>query len=153
MAMHEAVIVAAKRSPIGKAKRGTLKYGRVEDFSKPVIQKILEITGVKPEEIDDFFVGCAMPEAEQGMNIARIIGFYSGLGEKVPAVTINRFCSSGLETISIATAKIAAGWQKISIAGGAETMSWIPMGGNKIVGHPAISANMPEIYTSMGNTA
>ena len=151
--MREVVIVAAKRSPIGKANRGTLKYTRVEDMARPVVQKLLEVTGVKGEEIADFTVGCAMPEAEQGMNIARILCLYSGLPECVPAVTINRFCSSGLETIATTAAKISAGFFDIAIAGGAETMSAIPMGGNKIVGHPEMAATLPGVYCSMGNTA
>ncbi len=151
--MREVVIVAAKRTPIGKAKRGTLRYTRVEDMAKPVIEKILEVTDVKGEEVDDLIVGCAMPEAEQGMNIARIIALYSGLPESVPAMTVNRFCSSGLETIAIAATRIMAGFNDIIIAGGVESMSLVPMGGNKPVGHPVVSREMPEVYTSMGNTA
>jgi len=151
--MREAVIVAAKRTPVGKAKRGALVYTRVEDIAKPVIEKLLEVTGVKGDEVNDFVMGCAMPEAEQGMNIARIVSLYSGLAEEVPAMTVNRFCSSGIETIAIASTRVMAGFEDIVIAGGAETMSMIPMGGNKIVGHPVISSEMPGVYASMGNTS
>lgn len=151
--MREAVIVAAKRTAVSKAGRGVLKDMRVEDISRPVIQKLLADTGVKPEEVDDLIVGCAMPEAEQGMNIARIIGLQAGLIDAA-AVTVNRFCSSGLETIAMASTRVMAGFQDIVIAGGAETMSMIPMGGNKIRGNettfgtPALGA-----WCSMGNTA
>ncbi len=153
--MRKAVIVAAKRTPIGRAKRGTLIYTRPESMGKVVIQKILEVTGVKGEEIDDLVVGCAMPEAEQGMNIARMVGLHAGLPDRVPAVTVNRFCSSGLETIAMAATRVVAGYQDIVLAGGVETMSMIPMGGNKIVGHPDITADSHQIegYCSMGNTA
>ncbi len=153
--MRKAVIVAAKRTPIGRAKRGTLIYTRPESMAKVVIQKILADTGVKGEEIDDLVVGCAMPEAEQGMNIARMLGLHAGLPDRVPAVTVNRFCSSGLETIAMAATRVLAGFQDIVLAGGVETMSMIPMGGNKIVGHPDITADSHQIegYCSMGNTA
>ncbi|RJO65058.1 MAG: thiolase family protein [Myxococcales bacterium] len=152
--MREAVIVAAKRTPVGRANRGVLKHMRVEDFARPVIQELLKTTGVKGEEVNDLVVGCAMPEAEQGMNIARIIGLAAGLPEIVPAVTVNRFCSSGLETIAIAATRIIAGFQDIVIAGGAETMSMIPMGGNKIVGNPnSVGTVAMGAYCSMGNTA
>lgn len=152
--MREAVIVAAKRTPVGRANRGVLKYTRPEDFAKLVINQILEDTGVKGEEVDDLIVGCAMPEAEQGMNIARIIGLASNLGENTAAVTVNRFCSSGLETIAMAATRVMAGFQDIVMAGGAETMSMIPMGGNKIVGNPkSIGTRAIGAYCSMGNTA
>ena len=152
--MREAVIVAARRTPVGKANRGVFKYMRVEDLAKPVIEAILADTGVKGEEIDDLVVGCAMPEAEQGMNIARVIGLTAGLPDAVPGVTINRFCSSGLETIATAASKIMAGIMDIAIAGGAETMSMIPMGGNKIVGNPNLIDTPANRYMcSMGNTA
>ncbi len=152
--MREAVIVAAKRTAVGKATRGILKYTRVEDMAKPVINKLLELTGVKGEEIDDLIVGCAMPEAEQGMNIARIIGLHAGLPDTVPALTVNRFCSSGLETIAMACTRVMAGFQDIVIAGGAESMSQIPMGGNKIVGNDTVMGTKAEgAYCSMGNTA
>ena len=152
--MREAVIVAAKRTAVGKANRGVLKYMRVEDLAKPVIQTLLETTGVDGKDIDDLVVGCAMPEAEQGMNIGRIIGLHAGLPESVPAVTVNRFCSSGLETIAMAATRVVAGFQDIVIAGGVETMSMIPMGGNKIRGNET-TMNSPALgaYCSMGNTA
>ena len=152
--MKEAVIVAAKRTPVGRANRGVLKHTRVEDMAKLVINRLLEDTGVKGEEIDDLVVGCAMPEAEQGMNIARVIGLVAGLPDSVPAVTVNRFCSSGLETIAIACTRVMAGFQDIVIAGGVETMTMIPMGGNKIVGNPnTVDSPALRTYCSMGNTA
>ena len=152
--MREAVIVAAKRTPVGRANRGVLKHTRVEDMAKHVIQKLLSDTGVKGEEVEDLIVGCAMPEAEQGMNIARIIGLVAGLPDSVPAVTVNRFCSSGLETIAMACTRVMAGFQDIVIAGGAETMSMIPMGGNKIVGNwNTLGTHAMGAYCSMGNTA
>jgi acetyl-CoA acyltransferase len=152
--MREAVIVAAKRTAVGKASRGVLKDMRVEDMARPVIQKLLEVTGVKGEEVEDLIVGCAMPEAEQGMNIARIIGLQAGLPDTVPAVTVNRFCSSGLETIAMACTRVMAGFQDIVIAGGAETMSMIPMGGNKIRGNETtFNTQALGAWCSMGNTA
>jgi acetyl-CoA acyltransferase len=153
MTTREAVIVAAKRTPVGRAKRGVLKYTRPEDMGKLVIDALLKETGVDGKDVEDLVVGCAMPEGEQGMNIARMVGYYSNLPMEVPAVTVNRFCSSGLETIAIAAARIVAGYQDIVIAGGVETMSMIPMGGNKIVGHPEIMDKKVEVYTTMGNTA
>lgn len=152
--MREAVIVAAKRTPVGRANRGVLKHTRVEGLAKLVIQKILEDTKIKGEEIDDLVVGCAMPEAEQGMNIARIISLVAGLPDSVPAVTVNRFCSSGIETIAMAATRIMAGFQDIILAGGVETMTMIPMGGNKIVGNPdTVDTPAVRAYCSMGNTA
>ncbi len=152
--MREAVIVAARRTPVGRANRGVLKHKRVEDMGKLVINQILEDSGVKGEEVDDLIVGCAMPEAEQGMNIGRIIGLASDLPDSVAAVTVNRFCSSGVETIAMGATRIMAGFQDIVIAGGAETMSMIPMGGNKIVGNPeTVNTHAVGAYCSMGNTA
>jgi acetyl-CoA acyltransferase len=150
---RQAVIVAAKRTAVGRAKRGALVHARPEDMGKVVIDALLQETRVDGKDVNDLLVGCAMPEGEQGMNLARMVGYYSNLPQEVPAATINRFCSSGLETISIAAARIQAGWQDIVIAGGVETMSMIPMGGNKIVGHHVLAEKNPEIYTSMGNTA
>jgi len=152
--MREAVIVAAKRTPVGRANRGVLKNTRVEKLGSLVINQILEDTGVKGEDIDDLVVGCAMPEAEQGMNIGRIVGLAAGLPDSVPAVTVNRFCSSGIETIAMACARVMAGFQDIVLAGGVETMSMIPMGGNKIVGNPeTVHEHAVGAYCSMGNTA
>jgi acetyl-CoA acyltransferase len=122
-------------------------------MGKVVIDALLRESGVAGKDVDDLLVGCAMPEGEQGMNLARIVGYYSDLPMEVPAATINRFCSSGLETIGIAAARIMAGFQDIVIAGGIETMTMIPMGGNKIEGHPVVADQKVDIYTSMGNTA
>jgi len=152
--MREVVIVAAKRTPVGKANKGALKHTRPENMAAPVIKALLEATGVKGEEIDDLVVGCAMPEAEQGMNISRIIALTAGLPDSVPAMTVNRFCSSGLETIAIAATRIMAGLNNIMIAGGVETMTMIPMGGNKILGNPElVGEHAMTAYCGMGNTA
>ncbi len=153
MTTREAVIVAARRTPVGRAKRGSLIHTRPEDLGKLVIEALLNDTGVEGKDVDDLVVGCAMPEAEQGMNLARIVAYYSGLPQEVPAVTVNRFCSSGLETVAMAAARIQAGYQDVVIAGGIEHMSMIPMGGNKVVGHPVIAHEKAGIYTTMGNTA
>jgi len=152
--MRKAVIVAAKRTPVGRANRGALKHTRIEDMAKVVIGKLLEETGVKGEEIDDLIVGCAFPEAEQGLNVARLIALHAGLPQSVPAVTVNRFCSSGLETIAMACTRVMAGFQDIVIAGGAETMSMVPMGGNKFVGNPKVTETENiAVFINMGNTA
>ncbi len=152
--MRRAVIVAAKRTPVGRANRGSLKYTRVEDMAKLVIEKILKDTSVKGEEVDDLIVGCAFPEAETGMNIGRVIALHSGLGQSVPAVTVNRFCSSGLETIAMACARVVAGYQDIVLAGGVETMSQVPMGGNKFLGNPnVVDTENIGVFCNMGNTA
>lgn len=152
--MREAVIVAYGRSAIGKAPRGSLRYTRPDDIAAQVIKGVLDkIPQLKHEEIDDFVMGCAFPEAEQGFNIARIIAHRAGLPNCMPAQTINRFCSSGLQSIAIGANSIMAGQADIILAGGIESMSIVPMGGNIIAPNPYLMENYPEAYTAMGLTA
>jgi acetyl-CoA acyltransferase len=151
--MSEAVIVESVRSPGGRYKRGGLAATRGDEIGIQVIQGLLtRVPQLKPEDIDDLIVGCAFPEAEQGMNYARILGIGAGLPISSSAMTINRFCSSGLQAIADATAKIRAGWSEVIIAGGCETMSHIPMGGSIFRPHPDWG-DRPNVYISMGITA
>src|SRR3954449_3472493 len=152
--MHDAVIVSAVRTAVGKAPNGTLRGTRPDELAATVIQEALRrAPAVEPAEVDDVILGCAMPEAEQGMNVARIAAMRAGLPDIVPAVTINRFCSSGLQSIAMAAEKIRSGGAQIVIAGGAESMSMIPMSGVKFAPNPALVDEMPEIYMGMGLTA
>jgi acetyl-CoA acyltransferase len=152
--MHEAVIVDCLRTAVGKAPKGTLRTTRPDDMAAAVIRALCErYPQVPKEEIDDVILGCAMPEAEQGMNVARIAAMRAGLPDIVPAVTVNRFCSSGLQSIAMAAEKIRSGAAQIVIAGGAESMSLIPMSGNKFAPNPALVDEMPQIYMGMGLTA
>lgn len=152
--MREAVIAAAVRTAVGKAKKGALRQTRPEDMGAAVIRELFGRTpAVSPEEIGDVIIGCAMPEGEQGMNIARIIALYAGLPAAVPAYTVNRFCSSGLQTISLAAERIMLGAADIIIAGGVESMSRVPMMGHKVAPHPQIVDEQPETYMAMGHTA
>lgn len=152
--MREAVIVAGARSAVGKARRGSLKDTRPDDFAADVVKGLLNrVPEVKPEEIDDVIMGCAFPEAEQGMNVARIIGQRAGLPTSVPGVTVNRFCSSGLQTIAMAASNIMAGFADVVIAGGVESMTQVPMGGNKFTPNPHLMKHYPQVYMSMGHTA
>ena len=152
--MAEAVIVDCLRTAIGKAPRGTLRYTRPDDMAAAVIKALLEKYPQVPEdEIDDVILGCAMPEAEQGMNMARVALLRAGLPDIVPGVTINRFCSSGLQSIAMAADRIRAGSAETILAGGAESMSMIPMSGGKVAPNPWMVDNCPEIYINMGLTA
>lgn len=152
--MHDAVIVTSIRTAVGKARKGALRDVRPDEMAAEVIKAAVERTpGLKPESVDDILIGCAMPEAEQGMNVARIAALRSGMPVSVPAATINRFCSSGLQTIAMASERIMAGFADIIIAGGTETMSLVPMGGFKIVPNPHLVESNPEAYLNMGNTA
>lgn len=152
--MREAVIVAAVRTAVGKAPKGMLKDTRPDDLGVYVIEELLRRTpGLKPEEIDDVIIGCAFPEAEQGMNMARNMVLRAGLPKTVPGMTVNRYCSSGIQTIAIAAEKIMVGFADVVIAGGAESMSMIPMGGNKPAPNPWLMEHMPEAYMAMGLTA
>ena len=152
--MTEAYIVSGVRTAIGKAFKGTLSNTRPDDMAAAVISELLRRTPqLKPDEIDDVIIGCAFPEAEQGMNFARLAALRAGLPYTVPATTINRFCSSGLQTISFATERIMSGQAEVIIAGGSESMSLIPMGGNKIVANPYLVEHYPDSYLSMGLTA
>lgn len=154
MKMHEAVIVTSIRTAVGKAKKGTLRDVRPDEMAAEVIKAVVERTAkLDPETIDDIMIGCAMPEAEQGMNVARIAALRAGIPVSVPAATINRFCSSGLQTIAMASERIMAGFADVIIAGGTETMSLVPMGGFKIVPNPGLVETHPETYLNMGLTA
>ena len=152
--MREAVIVSAVRTPVGKAKKGTLKDMRPDDMAAAVIAEAVKRTpGLKPEEIDDVILGCAMPEAEQGMNVARIASLRAGLPPEVSAITINRFCSSGLQSIAFAAERIQCGSAEIVAAGGTESMSMIPMAGHKFSPNPYLTESYPDVYLGMGLTA
>ncbi len=153
--MREAVIVAGVRTPVGKAKRGTLRKFRPDDMAAIVLNEVLNRTNgaVKPEDVDDVIIGNAMPEAEQGVNVARIAVHRAGWPDSVPAVTVNRFCASGLQTIADACYKIMCGQAEIVVAGGTESMSLVPMGGNKLTPNPYLAKTRPGVYISMGLTA
>jgi acetyl-CoA acyltransferase len=151
--MREVAIISAVRTAVGKAKRGGLKDTRPDTLLGVAIQGAVARAGIDPKDVDDLVVGTAMPEAEQGTNVARIGGFLAGLPDEVPALTINRFCSSGLQAIAQAASGIIAGWQDVAVAGGVESMSVVPMGGQKPAPHPGLVEDRPETYTPMGITA
>lgn len=151
--MREVAIVAAFRTPAGRAKKGNLKDTRPDDLAALVIKKLLDQTGIDPEVIDDVVLGCAFPENEQGMNVARIAALKAGISYKTPAMTVNRFCSSGLQAISQAAQNIMLGGSDVAVAGGVESMTMIPMGGSKPSPNPGLMDDYPEAYTSMGITA
>jgi acetyl-CoA acyltransferase len=152
--MKEAVIVTAVRTPVGRARRGTLVSYRPDELAAVVIQEVLSRTeGVEPEMVEDVIIGCAMPEAEQGMNVARIALLRAGLPHSVPGQTVNRFCASGLQTIALAAERIMTGFGKCIIAGGTESMSMVPMASNKFAPNPWLAENYPEVYMPMGLTA
>ncbi len=152
--MKEVVIASAVRTPVGKAYKGTLRATRPDDLAAVAIKGALErVSQLDPREIEDVILGCAMPEAEQGMNVARIASLRAGLPVEVSAMTINRFCSSGLQAIAIAAERIMAGSCEVMIAGGVESMTMFPMGGHKISANPWLVANYPDAYLSMGLTA
>src|SRR5580704_17341542 len=150
----EAVILDCMRTPVGKAPKGTLRNTRPDDLAALVIRRLLEKhPAIAPEEIDDVILGCAMPEAESGMNIARIAALRAGLPDTVPGITINRFCSSGLQAIAMAADRIRSGGAQIIVAGGTESLSMIPMAGNKFAPNPWMVDHLPQIYMGMGLTA
>jgi acetyl-CoA acyltransferase len=154
--MSDAVIVEAVRSPGGRYKRGGLGATRGDVIGIQVMKGLLaKVPGMKPEEVDDVIVGCSFPEGEQGMNYGRIIAMGAGLPVSTSGMVINRFCSSGIQAIADATAKVRAGWSDVIIAGGCETMSHIPMGGSIFRPNPdwAFDGSMPNVYVSMGITA
>jgi acetyl-CoA acyltransferase len=151
---NEVVIVAAKRTACGKANKGSLRFTRPDSLMGEIIKDLLKnATAVKPEMVDDVIVGCAFPEGSQGMNMARQAVFLGGLPDSVPGMTINRFCSSGLQTISMAAERIMAGGAEIMIAGGVESMSQVPMGGVSFQPNPELADKRPEVYINMGLTA
>ncbi len=152
--MTSAVIVSAARTAIGKAPRGTLRTTRPEEMAAAAVRAVLErAPAVDAADIDDVILGCAMPEAEQGMNVARIASLRAGLPVEVPAQTVNRFCSSGLQTIALAAQQIMSGMGEAVIAGGVETMSQVPMSSNKFMANPTLAKEHPGVYIGMGQTA
>ncbi|MBD8071607.1 acetyl-CoA C-acetyltransferase [Bacillus sp. PS06] len=151
--MREAVIVAGARTPVGKAKKGSLAQVRPDDLGALVVKETLKRAGNYDGNIDDLIIGCAMPEAEQGLNMARNIGALAGLPYTVPAITINRYCSSGLQSIAFAAERIMLGHSDTIIAGGAESMSLVPMMGHVTRPNPFLAENAPEYYMGMGHTA
>jgi acetyl-CoA acyltransferase len=152
--MREVVIASSVRTPIGRAYKGTLRATRPDELAAAAIKGALDrIPQLDKKEIEDVIFGCAMPEAEQGMNVARIAALRAGLPVEVSAMTINRFCSSGLQAIAMAAERIMAGGAEVIVAGGTESMTMIPMGGHKISPNPWLVDNYPDTYLSMGLTA
>jgi acetyl-CoA acyltransferase len=152
--MPEAVIVAGARTAVGKANKGTLRTTRPDELGALVVKEVMNrVPGVDPKEVEDVIMGCAFPEGEQGMNMARVIGMRAGLPVEVSGMTINRFCSSGLQAIALAAERIKGGFADVIIAGGVESMSMVPMGGYKPAPNPYLMEHYPEIYMSMGHTA
>lgn len=151
--MREAVIVAGARTPVGKAKKGTLAQTRPDDLGALAVKETLKRAGDYEGNIDDIIIGCAVPEAEQGLNMARNIGGLAGLSDDVPGITINRFCSSGLQSIAYAAERIMLGASDTIIAGGAESMSLVPMTGHVVRPNLQLVETAPEYYMSMGHTA
>lgn len=152
--MKEAYIVAAKRTACGKANKGSLRFTYPDTLGGEVIKDLLrETSELNPSEVDDVIMGCAFPEASQGLNIARQIGILGGLPDSVPGMTINRFCSSGLQSIAMAADRIIAGGADTIVAGGVESMSMVPMGGLSFQPNPELVDHRPEVYISMGITA
>ena len=152
--MREAVIVSVARTAVGKAPRGTLHATRPDDMAAEVIQEVIQrVPGLDRNEIEDVILGCAMPEAEQGNNVARVASLRAGLPATCSAMTVNRFCSSGLQAIALAAERIMAGFADVIIAGGTETMSMIPMGGYHFSPNPFLMEHYPDAYLNMGLTA
>jgi len=151
--MNEAVIVAGARTPVGKAKKGSLAGVRPDDLGALAVKETLKRAGGYEGTIDDLIIGCAMPEAEQGMNMARNIGALAGLPHTVPAITINRYCSSGLQSIAYGAERIMLGHADTIIAGGAESMSMVPMMGHVVRPNIRLAEEAPQYYMSMGHTA
>ena len=152
--MREVVLVSSVRTPVGRAYKGMLRATRPDDLAAVAIKAALDrVPQLDPKEIEDVILGCAMPEAEQGMNVARIAALRAGLPVEVSAMTINRFCSSGLQAIAMAAERIAAGGAEAIVAGGTESMSMVPMGGHKISPNPWLVDHHPDTYLSMGLTA
>ncbi len=152
--MKEAVIVSAVRTPVGKAPNGSLRTTRPDEMGAVVIKEALQrAPGLDPAEVDDVIMGCAMPEAEQGLNVARIASLRAGVPVSASAETVNRFCSSGLQAIASAAERIMLGFSTTIVAGGTESMSLVPMGGNKIAPNPALVDSYPDVYLSTGLVA
>lgn len=152
--MQDAVIVAAVRTPVGKARKGSLAHVRADELAALAIRAAVDrVPGLDPREIDDVILGCAMPEADQGMNVARIAALRAGLPVEAPAVTVNRFCASGLQAVAMAAERIMVGHADVIVAGGVESMSRVPMMGFKPSPNPYLVDHRPEVYMAMGHTA
>ncbi len=152
--MNDAVIVSAVRTAVGKAPKGTLSTVRPDEMAATVIAEALKrAPGLDPAEVDDVILGCAMPEGEQGLNVARIASLRAGVPVEASAVTVNRFCSSGLQAIAYASERIMTGFTEVVVAGGTESMSLVPMGGNKIAPNPQLVNDYPDVYLSTGLVA
>src|SRR5215510_1469865 len=152
--MKDAVIVSAARTPVGKAPSGTLRGTRPDELAAVAISEALKrAPGIDPKDVDDVILGCAMPEAEQGMNVARIASLRAGIPVEASAVTVNRFCSSGLQAIAYAAERVMCGFASTIVAGGTESMSLVPMGGNKIAPNPTLVDRYPDVYLSTGLVA
>src|SRR5438876_5561360 len=152
--MHEAVIVSAVRTAVGKAPNGTLRGTRPDELAATAIAEALRrVPGIDPAEVEDVILGCAMPEAEQGLNVARIASLRAGVPVSASAVTVNRFCASGLQAIAYAAERIMSGMASTIVAGGAESMSLVPLGGNKVSPNPALVDSYPDVYLSTGLVA
>jgi len=152
--MQDAVIVSAARTAVGKAPNGSLRTVRPDEMAAVVVGEALRrAPGVQPADIDDVILGCAMPEAEQGLNVARIASLRAGIPVGASAVTVNRFCSSGLQSIAYASERIMCGFSQAIVAGGTESMSMVPMGGNKVSPNPALVETYPDVYLSTGLVA
>jgi acetyl-CoA acyltransferase len=152
--MREAVLVSSVRTAVGKAPKGTLRTTRPDDLAAVAIKEALaRANGLQAEDVEDVIIGCATPEAEQGMNLARIASLRAGLPVSTSAMTVNRFCSSGLQSIALAAERIMSGQGDVAIAGGAESMSMVPMGGHKIAPNPWLMDHHPDAYINMGMTA
>ncbi|AZN39448.1 acetyl-CoA C-acyltransferase [Paenibacillus albus] len=150
----DAVIVSAVRTAVGKAKKGSLADTRAEDLGRAVLRAAVDrVPGLAYGDVQDVVIGCAMPEGEQGLNFARIMTLYAGFPVTTPAVTVNRFCASGLQAIAYAAERIRLGEAEVVLAGGVESMSHVPMTGFKLSPHPGIADAMPEVYMGMGHTA
>ncbi len=152
--MADIVIVEAVRSAVGRAHKGALAQKRPDELAGEVVAALMaRVPQIKPSDIDDLILGCAMPEGEQGLNVARVTAMLGGLPEEVSAMTINRFCSSGIQAIALAAGSIQAGFADIIVAGGVESMSMVPMTGNKLSASPEAMERFPSVYTPMGITA
>jgi len=151
---RDAVIVSIVRTAVGRARKGSLAQTRAEDLGRAALEAaIARAPGVRKADVEDVIIGCAMPEGEQGLNFARIMSLYAGFPSTVPAITINRFCASGLQAIAFAAERVMLGAADVVVAGGVESMSRVPMSGFKPSPHPALVDAMPEVYMGMGHTA
>src|SRR5437899_7497360 len=152
--MREVVVVASVRTPVGRAFKGTLRTTRPDELAAVAIKGALDrVPQLDVNEIEDVILGCAMPEAEQGMNVARIASLRAGIPVSASAVTVNRFCSSGLQAIAFAAERVMCGFASTIVAGGTESMSLVPMGGNKVAPNPALVDSYPDVYLSTGLVA